>query len=455
MMPEKGCVPINQFLNFCENRFLFFPVYATFLLLVSSLIKLLKFLKMKLTVVLIILSLAFTTLSCNDEDDFPTEKKVIELDEKSTQLVQAGNEFGFELFRNIYEQETENDNIMVSPLSVSLALAMVYNGANGETKTAMEKTLKMYGLTPDEINQSYSNLVAELQSLDPRVLLEIANAIFYRKDFEVENKFISTNQNYYNAKVDALDFNSPNAVKTINNWVADKTNDKIKTILQSISSEQVMFLLNAIYFKGIWQNKFDEDDTEDLPFYTDSDHTVDVPTMKKTDDVRFAANDLFSAVELPYGTGNYCMYFFLPRENNSVDDVVAQLDKNNWTNWMNEFGNAVKVDLEIPRLKYGYEIKLNDVLSDMGMGVAFGSGADFTGINKNEKLFIDYVKHKTFIEVNEKGTEAAAVTVVAVGVTSVGPVQNIQFKLNRPFLFAITETETGAILFMGTVKNPK
>jgi len=410
---------------------------------------------MKLTVAFFTLFFAFTSLSCSKEDDFPAEKKVIELDEKSTQLVQAGNEFGFELFRNIFEQETENDNTLVSPLSVSLALAMTYNGANGETKTAMEKTLKMYGLTPDEINQSYSNLVAELQSLDPRVLLEIANAIFYREDFEVENKFIATNQNYYKASVDALDFNSPNAVKTINNWVADKTNDKIKTILQSISSEQVMFLLNAIYFKGIWQNKFDEENTEDLPFYRDGDNTVNVPTMKKTDDVRYAANDLFSAVELPYGTGNYCMYFFLPQEDHSVNDVVSQLDKNNWTNWMNEFGNAVKVDLEIPRLKYEYEIKLNDALSDMGMGAAFSNGADFTGINKNGKLYIDYVKHKTFIEVNEEGTEAAAVTVVAVGVTSVGPVQNIQFKLNRPFLFAITETETGAILFMGTVKNPK
>jgi len=410
---------------------------------------------MKLFVAFLTLFLAFTTISCSKEDDFPTEKKTIELDEKSTQVVQAGNEFGFELFRNVFEQESENDNIMVSPLSVSLALAMTYNGANGETKTAMEKTLKMYGLTPDEINKSYSNLVTELQSLDPRVLLEIANAIFHRNDFQVENDFVSTNQNYYDAKVDALDFNSPNAVKTINNWVADNTNDKIKSILQSISDDQVMILLNAIYFKGEWQNEFDKDDTEDLPFFTENGIPVRVPTMQKTDEVRYADNDLFSAVELPYGTGNYSMYLFLPHEENSLEDVVDHLDEENWSNWINGFANSGDVDLEIPKLKYEYEIKLNDVLSDMGMGVAFGSGADFTGINKNGRLYIDYVKHKTFIEVNEKGTEAAAVTSVVVGVTSVGPPQNIQFKLNRPFFYAITETETGAILFMGTVKNPE
>jgi len=410
---------------------------------------------MKLFVAFLTLFLAFTTISCSKEDDFPTEKKTIELDEKSTQVVQAGNEFGFELFRNVFEQESGNDNIMVSPLSVSLALAMTYNGANGETKTAMEKTLKMYGLTPDEINKSYSNLVTELQSLDPRVLLEIANAIFYRNDFQVENDFVSTNQNYYDAKVDALDFNSPNAVKTINNWVADNTNDKIKSILQSISDDQVMILLNAIYFKGEWQNEFDKDDTEDLPFFTENGIPVRVPTMQKTDEVRYADNDLFSAVELPYGTGNYSMYLFLPHEENSLEDVVDHLDEENWSNWINGFANSGDVDLEIPKLKYEYEIKLNDVLSDMGMGVAFGSGADFTGINKNGRLYIDYVKHKTFIEVNEKGTEAAAVTSVVVGVTSVGPPQNIQFKLNRPFFYAITETETGAILFMGTVKNPE
>jgi len=215
-----------------------------------------------------------------------------------------------------------------------------------------------------------------------------------------------------------------------------------------------MFLLNAIYFKGIWQTEFDKDNTMDLPFYTENDNTIHVPTMMKSDDVAYSSTNLFHAVQLPYGAGNYNMYLFLPQPDKTVQNIVEELDENNWANWMDSFGEPVSIDLQIPRLKYKYEIKLNDVLSKMGMGIAFGSQADFTGINRFGGLYIDYVKHKTFIEVNEEGTEAAAVTIVAIDKLSAGP-QNIQFRVNRPFFYAITEKDTRAILFMGTVKNPQ
>jgi serpin B len=297
--------------------------------------------------------------------------------------------------------------------------------------------------------------VAALKLLDPKVILEIANAIYYREDFPVEQDFVSTNQNYYDAKVEALDFGSPQAVNTINDWVTDKTHNKIDKIIDQISDEHIMFLLNAIYFKGIWQSEFDEDYTEDLPFYLENGSTVQVPTMQKTESLPYYSNNIFRAVKLAYGAGNYNMFVFLPREENSLEDIVDELSVDSWKNWMESFTDTVNIDLKLPRLKYKYEIKLNDVLTDMGMGIAFTRGmADFTGINKNGNLNIDYVKHKTFIEVNEKGTEAAAVTVVAIEYTSVGP-QNMQFNVNRPFLYAITEKDTDAILFMGTVKNPE
>ena len=390
--------------------------------------------------------------SCNQDDI--TVPKTITLDEKSVELIEAENEFGLELFQKIYAGEEESDNIMVSPLSVSLALAMTYNGANGDTKTAMEETLKVYGLTPEDINESYASLVAALKSLDPKVILEIANAIYYREGFPVEEDFVATNQNYYEAEVEALDFGSSQALNTINDWVADKTHDKIDKIIDNISGDHVMFLLNAIYFKGIWQSEFDEDATEELPFYLQNGSTVQVPTMKKTESLPYYSNNVFRAVKLAYGAGNYNMFVFLPHEENSLEDIVNELGVDSWKNWMESFTDTVNIDLKLPRLKYKYEITLNDVLSDMGMGVAFGDGADFTGINKGGGLKIDYVKHKTFIDVNEKGTEAAAVTVVAVVVTSVGP-NNMQFNLNRPFLYAISQKNTDAILFMGTVKNPK
>ncbi len=395
--------------------------------------------------------LLLVMFSCNKEEITPPGS--IELDEKSAELIEAENEFGLELFQKIYSQEVKYDNIMVSPLSVSLALAMTYNGANGETQTAMEETLKMYGLTPDEINESYATLVAALKSLDPKVVLEIANAIYYRNNFTVENEFISTNQNYYDAEVEGLDFSSTQALKTINGWVADKTHNKIDKILDNINPDHVMFLLNAIYFNGIWQSRFDKDNTQDLPFYLDNGSTINVPTMQKSESLPYYSNNLFSAVKLAYGAGNYNMFIFLPQENNSVEDLVDELNTESWQSWMEGFTDSANIDLQLPRLKYKYEIKLNDVLSEMGMGITFTAAADFTGINKNGGLCIDYVKHKTFIEVNEKGTEAAAVTIVAIRYTSAGP-ENVTFKVNRPFLYAITEKDTGAILFMGTVKNP-
>lgn len=411
----------------------------------------------KLLIFSIVVSLFFfSSCDSNDDDDGQVKtRNFIQLNEKAQKLVLADNTFGLDLFQRIYAQETELDNLMVSPLSVSLALAMTYNGANNETQTAMEETLKLSGLTTEEINESYQTLIEALKSVDEKVLLEIANAIFYREGFSVEDSFISVNQTYYNAEVEALDFDATeDALETINDWVADNTNDKIDKILDNIDGSAVMFLLNAIYFNGEWNTKFEEDDTEDLPFYLEDGTSTDVSTMKKSETLPYYTNDLFSAVKLAYGAGNYNMFVFLPNTDNDVEDIVENLSDDNWQNWMNNFADSANVDLQLPKLKYGYEVKLNDVLSDMGMSIAFNPyAADFTGINKNGGLYIDFVKHKTFIEVNEEGTEAAAVTIVAIYETTAN--LDTSFKVNRPFLYAITEEDTGAILFIGTVKNPE
>ncbi len=407
--------------------------------------------KTKSTLFILIATILF--VGCDLFQD--NNENEINLTEKAARLIEAENEFGFELFKNTYASETKFENIMVSPLSVSLALAMTYNGANGETKTAMEKTLKVYGLTPDDINISYRDLVEALKSLDPKVLLEIANAIFYRDDFTVENEFISINKNYYDAEVSALDFNSPDAINTINDWVAEKTHDKIETILERITTDQVMFLLNAIYFKGIWQKEFNSESTENLPFYLENGTAIQTETMQRLDTLPYTSNDLFSAVQLSYGEGNYNMFVFLPEPDRTIQEIVNKLDKDNWETWMNGFQETQSVDIKLPRFKYEYEIKLNDVLTEMGMGIAFTGAADFTGINRNGGLFIGFVKHKTFVEVNEEGTEAAAVTIVSIEFTSGQGSQKIPFYVNKPFVYAITEKDTGAILFIGTVKNPQ
>lgn len=390
--------------------------------------------------------------TCNMSDDDPGIEP--ELTEKTASLITASNDFGLDLFNYIYAYEEDQENIMVSPLSVSLALAMTYNGALTQTKNDMEKTLRLSGLTSEEINTSYYNLIEALKKMDAKVKLEIANAIYYRDDFEVEQDFIKINKKYYDAEVAPLDFSSDDAVDIINSWVFDHTDGKIETILERISPLHVMFLLNAIYFKGTWQKEFNNKSTEALPFYLENGEQLITETMQRLDTALYTSNELFSAVQLPYGENNFYMTVFLPNPGINLKDITEKLNKETWNSWMENFEITKNIDIKFPRFKYKYEIMLNDVLSEMGMKIAFTSAADFRGINRNGDLLIDYVKHKSFIEVNEEGTEAAAVTIVAIERTSAGGPEKIPFYVNKPFLYTITERSTGAVLFIGTVKNP-
>ncbi|RIH63900.1 serpin family protein [Mariniphaga sediminis] len=412
---------------------------------------------MKLKSFFILLAVLFIAGCSLPENTIRKDTKTINITKQTARLIEAENDFGFELFQHVFSSETRYENIMVSPLSVSLALAMTYNGADGETKAAMGKALKIQGLTPQEINNSYFDLINSLKSLDPKVLLEIANAIFYRDDFEVESKFMSINKTYYDSEISALDFEAQlQALKTINGWVTEKTHDKIQSIIDRISPQQVMFLVNAIYFKGTWQKEFNEDRTKKLPFYLENGESVKTETMQRLDTLPYMSNDLFSAVKLPYGTENYNMYIFLPEKGKTLQEIAGKLNKDNWETWMKNFQLTERVDIKFPRFKYSYDVNLNDALTKMGMGIALSGAADFSGINKNRNLHIDFVKHKSFIEVNEEGTEAAAVTSVGVRMVSIGnSPKTIPFHVNRPFFYAITEKSTDAVLFMGTVKNPQ
>lgn len=398
----------------------------------------------------IILLLGYSCEKTKVEEPGPKE---INLTQKGKLLVEADNLFGIKLFKEVLKAEDPEKNVMISPLSVSLALAMTYNGADGDTKEAMEKTLELSGFTIDEINENYKMLIDALASVDPKVLMSIANSIWYKQTFEVEQDFISVNQNYFYAEVSPMDFGNPDAVTTINNWVADKTNDKITEILDYIPADAVMYLINAIYFKGIWKYEFDESDTEEKPFYLSNGTTKDVPMMVQEGSFNYLSNDILQAVELPYGAGNYTMVILLPQYNKTPDDIIDQLSNENWNRWLSEFYEAEKVQIHLPKFKFEYKNKLNDELINMGMGIAFGN-ADFSKINPNAGLYISRVIHKTFIEVNEEGTEAAAVTLVELRESSTGGETGIHFYVNQPFIFAIKEKYTNSIIFMGKVMEP-
>jgi serine protease inhibitor len=396
--------------------------------------------------------IAFFVLNgCDKESKVTLEPKKIVLSSDQQELVDAGNQFGFELLNALVKDEPAGKNVLISPLSVELALSMTLNGAREETNDAMREAMQFSDMDMSEINISYKNLMKELLSVDKKVIAEIANSIWYRNNFGVEQEFIDVNKNFYNAEVKALDFDSPGAKDIINKWVSDKTKKKIPEIIDEINSEHVMFLINAIYFKGAWQFEFKPSETASKPFYLESGNTKMVPTMMQNETFPYFANNEFMAAELPYGRGNYSMVILLPQQEVGVEELVASLNPTDW-NLMLEGLNPAIMDLQLPKFRFAYEKKLNDMLTSMGMGIAFSDFADFRGINQNGGLYITEVKHKTFVEVNEEGTEAAAVTSVGVGVTSMPP--TIDFNVNRPFVFAIREMYTNAILFIGCVQEP-
>lgn len=389
----------------------------------------------------------FFIVSCNRIIDDPKE---IDLDLKSKELIEADNAFGLELMQKL--NETEDENFTISPLSISLALAMTYNGAEGETKIAMEDAMKLGGLTTEEINQSYKSLVKALLEADTKVTLEIAQSIWYRLGYNVLEDFKLVNESYYEAEVNELDFSREDAKDIMNDWIADKTHNKIKNMISEVNPDHVMFLINAIYFNGEWQRNFDKDDTAPRDFYISETDKIQVDMMMKEDSVEFMSNDLFSAIQMPYGRGNFNMVVLLPNETVSCTDVMNEFTPETWSEWMNSFETAYNKSIWMPKFKDEYKVKLNDVLKAMGMEIAFNPTADFSGINGDGGIWIDYVQHNTFIDVSEKGTEAAAATVVAM-VEMAAPMSE-EFHVTRPFIYAITEKETGAILFIGKIARP-
>ena len=366
----------------------------------------------------------------------------------------ANTEFGFDLFNVIWETE-RNENIFISPFSVSVALAMTLNGAAEETQQAMTDTLQLQDLASDTINSSFYQLQNTLQTSDPKVTLTIANSLWGREGFQFKTDFLQRNELYFNAETSILDFLNPSTLQTINQWVNDSTNSKIPKILDKIEPNAVLFLINAIYFKGSWQTEFDPSNTRDGTFHLISGDTKQVPMMSRTGQYPIYSGTDFQAINLPYGEGRMGMFIFLPTDKSNLNSFIENITTKKWENWMEQF-NKREVQIRIPKFKLEYGTKvLNDVLSSLGMGVAFDEyNADFSRMADldavNGNLYITKVAHRTFIEVNEEGTEAAAVTSVGVGIKSLPP----RFTVDRPFFFAIRDNETGTVLFMGTVVEP-
>lgn len=404
------------------------------------------------TVMLSILSGIFT--ACEKRSDpLPGDPVQIELSLKQKEVIESANEFAFSLFKPLVADAKGSGNIMISPFSVSSALSMTLNGASGETYEAMKDALAYSDKTLEEINETYLKLMNDMISVDPRVVMEIANSVWVEKNLTVKQPFMNSLETWYKAEARSFDVTDPATVKMVNDWIAGKTHDKIKNMLESLDPDIAMLLVNAVYFKGKWRNQFDPDETGLKPFYVTGDAPVQVQMMHQKENFRVVNTGNATLVELPYGQGNYSMVVMLPDVGVTLSEALQLVTPENWYTWMTNLENAVsEVDLSLPRFKYEYKRKLNDDLTNLGMGVAFNPMlADFSNMC-DRGLFISFVLHQTFIETNEEGTEAAAATVVGMELTSVPNTRVV--NVNRPFLYFIRETTTGTIVFMGQVTDP-
>lgn len=379
--------------------------------------------------------------SCSENATEVTFKKTA----TSSKIISSNNDFAFSFFKEISLEQKEN--YMVSPVSLSLAMGMLFNGAEGITKELMSEGLGYAHFSTENLSSVNKNIIENLVSDH----LKIANSNWIKEGFNVKQDFIDLNKKYYAAEIHIEDFSDPSTVNKINNWVGDKTNQKIKTIVDQISNESVLFLINAIYFNANWKYEFDEEKTTKQHFYLENGNSILTDMMRlETDKLMYQKNELFSSVILPYKNDKYSMTLLLPNEEKSTDAIVEKLNTNTWENWQN---NYEKTDLllSLPKFKFEYKNTLNDELTHMGFGNLFGT-PNLRGI-ADANLTVSKVLQKTFIDVNEKGTEAAAVTVIEIKLTSLP--QIAEFNCNKPFLFLITEKNTGSICFIGKVGKPE
>ena len=404
-----------------------------------------------------LLCLALLLVTCTEQSSNPTGSPSglpRQLSKSEEKIIESGTKFGLKIFKTMVADQPDS-NIIISPLSISMALGMTYNGAATSTLDAMHQTLEFDDLSEDEINQSYLDLLELLTELDPKVRFDIANSIWYREDFDIRESFVNVNQDYFKAEVSELDFSRSDAADIINAWVNASTNGLIEEIVDNpINPLTVMFLINAIYYKGTWTYEFDPESTHEASFYYPDGSSLTCQMMQCKSEFDYFTNDRFQAIDLLYGDGNFSMTIILPNSDIDIDELIQSIDDEQWLEWMDSFSQD-SVQLALPKFKLRYYRKLNDALTAIGMGIAFSGAADFSGMCEGGGLFISEVRHKTYIEVNEEGTEAAAVTSVEIREKSIGAGdQPVIMNVNRPFIFAIRERNSETILFMGKVFEP-
>ena len=396
---------------------------------------------------------------CGDRFDLGmTDNKQAELDTVDPNLVRANTMFGFRLLNELRKTDQAN-NTLLSPYSLSVALAMARNGAGGATEQAIISALQLQSLDPDSININYVSLQRALQAPDSKVELEIANALWAADDIEFDPGFLDRNDQFLDTQIATLDFTEPANVSTINDSINASTGGAIPSIVPAIDPQTIACLISGIYFKGSWQEEFDTSQTLDEPFHLANGSEKQIPMMRRTDGYPYYAGDQFQAVSLPYGEGQMGMYIFLPNPDTDLNTFLDRLNVEDWESWMSQFFPR-EVSLVVPKFKLEYSVELRSALEQLAMGIAFDEDrADFSRMTTSSvPVFISYLTHRAVVEVNEEGTEAATGSLIvfdAEATTAAAEsVPPIPFIVNRPFFLAIRDNQTGTVLFMGIVMDP-
>ena len=384
--------------------------------------------------------------------------------DKQGMIVQGNNTFALDLYAKL--QETDG-NVFFSPYSISTALAMTYAGAREQTATQMVEVLHFPvktqpgGLGRQQFALVFGELVKKLNTRgeDGAYELSVANALWGQKDYGFLTKFLELVEKHYGGQLNEVDFvgATETARQTINAWVEKKTNDKIKNLIPKgvLDSMTRLVLTNAIYFKGNWARQFKEDKTKEAPFTLSGGKKVDVAMMNQTAKFGYMETDTFQGLELPYVDNELSMIVLLPKKHDGLSELEQSLTLEHLSQWQSKLVKR-EVVVSIPKFKLTSQFSLASVLKAMGMTDAFSSSANFSGMNGKRDLFISAVIHKAYVDVNEEGTEAAAATAVTMRLTSMGPSSRPPvFRADHPFLFLIRDNQSGSILFIGRVMNPK
>ena len=371
------------------------------------------------------------------------------------ETLKNNNDFACNLFRTINQQRDGDGSIIVSPISVSYMLGMLGQGAEGETRRQITDVLGL-GNSVKEINKYCKKIMDEAAHVDTTVTINIANCINVNlaKDIRLLPEYHADMQKYYKAQVDALDFTRNSSGDHINNWCKTHTSGMIPKILDQLDPEAVMYLLNAVYFKASWSEKFDPKNTRDKYFTKQDGSIVEHKMMHLKIKAAYGENDLCEMLSLPYGNGAFSMNLLLPREGKTINNIIQSLSAQKLEQQRMHEMTTHKVDILIPRFTTESSTNLKNVLSTMGMPLAFGMDAEFPNMAQGHKydLYVSMMKQKARIEVNEKGTKAAAVTVAGLKrkSMSINEPRGVEFHATRPFVYYIVENSTGMIYFMGT-----